>query len=44
VLVEGERWRARAVEGEVGEGEGVEVVDQEGLLLIVRRLDSESTG
>ncbi len=43
VLVEGERWRARAVEGEVGEGEEVEVVDQEGLLLIVRRLGSGPT-
>jgi membrane-bound serine protease (ClpP class) len=38
VMVEGERWWARAAEGEIGEGEEIEVVDQEGLLLIVRRL------
>jgi membrane-bound serine protease (ClpP class) len=37
VLVEGERWRARAVDGGVGEGEGVEVVGQEGFTLLVRR-------
>lgn len=43
VMVEGERWWARAAEGEMGEGEEVEVVDQEGLLLIVRRLGSGPT-
>ena len=37
VFVEGERWRARAVEGEIGQGEAVEVVGQEGLTLLVRR-------
>ncbi len=42
VLVEGERWRARAVEGEVAEGEEVEVVGQEGFLLIVRRRTAEA--
>lgn len=37
VLVEGERWRARAVEGEVAEGDEVEVVGQDGFVLLVRR-------
>jgi len=36
VLVEGERWRARAVEGEIAEGQDIEVVRQEGFELIVR--------
>jgi membrane-bound serine protease (ClpP class) len=36
VFVEGERWRARAAGGEIGEGEEIEVVGQEGLTLIVR--------
>ena len=40
VLAEGERWRARAAEGEIGEGEGVEVVGQEGFTLIVRRREA----
>jgi membrane-bound serine protease (ClpP class) len=40
VLVEGERWRARAAEGEIGEGEGVEVVGQEGFTLVVRRREA----
>jgi membrane-bound serine protease (ClpP class) len=40
VLVEGERWRARAAEGEIGEGEGVEVVGQEGFTLIVRQREA----
>lgn len=35
--VEGERWRALAVEGEIGEGDEIEVVGQEGLTLLVRR-------
>ena len=38
VFAEGERWRARAAEGEIGEGEAIEVVGQEGFTLIVRRL------
>ena len=42
VMVEGERWWARAAEGEIAEGEEVEVVGQEGLLLIVRRRIPES--
>jgi membrane-bound serine protease (ClpP class) len=37
VFVEGERWRARATEGEIREGEEIEVVGQEGLMLLVRR-------
>jgi membrane-bound serine protease (ClpP class) len=40
VLVEGERWRARAAEGEIGEGEGVEVVGQDGFTLVVRRREA----
>lgn len=40
VLVEGERWRARAAEGEIGEGDEVEVVGQEGFTLIVRRREA----
>ena len=37
VLVEGERWRARALEGDIAEGERVEVVHQDGFTLVVRR-------
>lgn len=37
VMVEGERWRARAVEGEIAKGEEVEVVNEEGLTLFVRK-------
>ena len=37
VFVEGERWRARAVEGEIAEGDEVEVVGQDGFVLLVRR-------
>jgi membrane-bound serine protease (ClpP class) len=46
VMVEGERWRARAAEGasEIEEGEEIEVVAQERFLLIVRRRNSGSTG
>jgi membrane-bound serine protease (ClpP class) len=41
VFVEGERWRARVAEaGEIGEGEEVEVVAEEGLTLIVRRAEA----
>ena len=40
VLVEGERWRARAADGQIAEGEEVEVVGQEGLVLIVRKRQS----
>lgn len=36
VLVLGERWRARALEGEIEEGAAVEVVGQEGFTLLVR--------
>ena len=36
VLVEGERWRARAVDGEVEGGGEIEVVAQEGFTLVVR--------
>ncbi len=39
VFVEGERWRARSLEGELQEGEQVEVVGQDGLTLMVRRLE-----
>ena len=42
VLVAGERWRARATEGEIGEGEKIEVVSQEGFTLIVRRIEAAS--
>ena len=37
VSVEGERWKARSVEGEIGQGEEIEVAGQEGLTLLVRR-------
>jgi membrane-bound serine protease (ClpP class) len=37
VLVEGERWRARAAEGEIAEGDPIEVVGQEGFTLLVKR-------
>lgn len=37
VMVLGERWRARAAEGEIGEGEEIEVVGQDGLTLLVRK-------
>jgi membrane-bound serine protease (ClpP class) len=37
VLVEGERWRARALEGEsIAAGDEIEVVGEEGLTLFVR--------
>jgi len=42
VFVEGERWRARVSDGgEIGEGEQVEVIGEEGLTLIVRRVEAE---
>ncbi len=41
VLVEGERWRAQSVEGEIGEGEEIEVERQDGFLLLVRRREKE---
>jgi len=44
VLIEGERWRARAAAGEIGEGEDVRVVRQEGLLLIVQSWSDPATG
>lgn len=37
VMVEGEQWRARAVEGEIAAGEEVEVVGKDGLTLFVQR-------
>lgn len=37
VWVEGERWRARAVDGEITKGEAIEVVKEEGLTLLVRK-------
>jgi membrane-bound serine protease (ClpP class) len=40
VLVEGERWRARAAEGEIGEGEEIEVVAHDGFTLVVRKRQS----
>jgi membrane-bound serine protease (ClpP class) len=40
VLVEGERWRARAAEGEIAQGEGVEVVGQDGFTLIVHQREA----
>ena len=39
-IVEGERWRARAVEGEIGEGEEISVVGQDGFTLLVRRRET----
>jgi membrane-bound serine protease (ClpP class) len=40
VLVEGERWRARAAQGEIAEGDEVEVVGRDGFALIVRKRQS----
>ena len=37
VLLGGEQWSARSVEGPVGSGEAVEVVGRDGLRLLVRR-------
>jgi membrane-bound ClpP family serine protease len=37
VLLGGEQWSARSVEGGVGSGERVEVVGRDGLRLLVRR-------
>lgn len=39
-IVEGELWRARAVEGEIGEGEEISVVGQDGFTLLVRRREA----
>ena len=44
VLVEGERWRARAVEGEIAERDEIEVVGQEGFVLLVRRRGEGTPG
>jgi membrane-bound ClpP family serine protease len=38
VLVEGERWRARSLDGDIASGESVEIVSVERLSLEVRRL------
>jgi membrane-bound serine protease (ClpP class) len=43
VMVEGERWRARAAEDSIGEGEEIEVVGQEGFTLIVRRREADTS-
>jgi membrane-bound serine protease (ClpP class) len=37
VMVEGERWRARAVEGDIAKGDEVEVVGQDEFALLVRK-------
>ncbi len=37
VLLAGEQWSARSVEGGIGSGERVEVVGRDGLRLLVRR-------
>lgn len=41
-IVEGELWRARAVEGEIGEGEEISVVGQDGFTLLVRRREADA--
>jgi membrane-bound ClpP family serine protease len=38
VLLGGEQWSARSVEGRIGSGERVDVVGRDGLRLLVRRL------
>jgi membrane-bound serine protease (ClpP class) len=43
VLVEGERWRARAADGGIEEGHEIQVVGQEGFLLIVQGRGGTST-
>jgi len=43
VFVQGERWRARAAEGEITKGEEIEVVGQEGFTLIVRQREAGAT-
>jgi membrane-bound serine protease (ClpP class) len=42
VLVEGERWRARATSGAIAEGEEIEVVGQDGLTLLVRKRPADT--
>lgn len=37
VLVEGERWRARVAEGEIAKDDEIEVVGQDGFVLVVKR-------
>lgn len=37
IRIEGELWAARSIEGNIGKGEEVEVVRQDGLKLFVRR-------
>lgn len=44
VLIEGERWRARAAEGRIEEREEVEVVEQDGFTLVVRRCQPTEAG
>jgi len=42
VLVEGERWRARATSESIAEGEEIEVVGQDGLTLLVRKRPADT--
>jgi membrane-bound serine protease (ClpP class) len=45
VFVKGERWKACSADaGEIGEGEEIEVVGEEGFTLIVRRLPAVAPG
>ncbi|MFB3882676.1 MAG: nodulation protein NfeD [Armatimonadota bacterium] len=43
VLVEGERWQARSLDGDTAEGEEVEVMGREGLVLTVRKRVPDAT-
>ena len=40
VIIKGELWGAEAIDGNIGSGEAVTVVGQDGLKLIVRRVSS----
>ena len=42
ILVEGEHWRAKSIEGHIGAGEAVEVVSVDGLTLKVKKVKSET--
>ena len=40
VKIKGELWGAKSAEGEIGAGEGIVVIGEDGLKLLVRKVDS----
>jgi membrane-bound serine protease (ClpP class) len=40
VFVEGERWKARSSDGNISAGEGIQVIGQDGFVLIVKKSES----